>query len=92
MRRSPDIIRNHFPARMLSVSLIAVALVVPFRSSLAAPARTRTESIVLQTAGAPFLRTTAEIVNNGSGNRTNPVAITSKKKGDLRWESKESIQ
>ena len=28
MRRSPDIIRNHFPARTLSVSLIAVTLVV----------------------------------------------------------------
>jgi hypothetical protein len=89
MRTRPDIIRNHRPARMLSVSLITVALVVPFRSSLAAPARTRTESIVLQTAGAPFLRTTAEIVNNEPGNRT---AITSKKKGDVRWESKESIQ
>ena len=89
MRRSPDIIPNHFPARMLSVSLIAVALVVPFQSSLAADARTRTESIVLQTAGAPFLRTTAEIVNNEPGNRT---AINSKKKGDWRWESKESIQ
>jgi hypothetical protein len=89
MRTRPDFIRNHRPKRMLSVFLIAVALVVPFQSSLAAPARTRTESIVLQTAGAPFLRTTAEIVNNEPGNRT---AITTKKKGDVRWESKESIQ
>src|SRR5262245_37820251 len=54
--------------------LIAVALVVPFRTQLAAPvASTNSEStIVLQTATAPPLATTTQVVNNELGNQTNP--------------------
>jgi len=62
--------------RMPSVLLIALALVVPFRTPFAPPViSTATEStIVLQTDGAPFLQTKM------------------KTKGDLRYETKESIQ
>ena len=62
------------PAWMLTVLLIAVSLVLPSRSPFAVPVSSAaTEStIVLQTAGAPFLQSTAEIVNNELGNQTNP--------------------
>lgn len=62
--------------RMLSVLLIALALVVPFRSPFAAPVTSApTEStIVLQTGGAPFLQSTLKM------------------KEDLKCETKESIQ
>ena len=77
MKRLPVTIRNPRalrPTRMLPVLLIAVSLVLPSLSSFAVPASSAaTEStIVLQTAGAPFLQSTAEIVNNGLGNQTNP--------------------
>src|ERR1043165_9820597 len=62
------------PAWMLTVLLIALSLVLPSRSPFAVPVSSAaTEStIVLQTAGAPFLQSTAEIVNNEAGNQTNP--------------------
>lgn len=77
MKTLPVAIRNPRalkPTRMLPVLLIAVSLVLPSLSSFAVPASSAaTEStIVLQTAGAPFLQSTAEIVNNGFGNQTNP--------------------
>jgi Tol biopolymer transport system component len=56
---------------MLSILLIAVTLVMPMRSPSAAPATTES-TIVLQTAGAPVLQTTAEVVSNQLGNQTNP--------------------
>ena len=62
--------------RMPSVLLIALALVGTFRTPFAPPViSTTTEStIVLQTAGPPFLQTVM------------------KTKGDLKGETKESIQ
>jgi hypothetical protein len=74
MRTRPDIHRPHNQARILSALLIAVALVVPLRSPLAAPAPVAAEStVVLQTAGAPFLEgTTVQPVNDNPGNQTNP--------------------
>jgi hypothetical protein len=57
---------------MLSVLLIAVALVVTLRSPFAATATTTESTVVLQTAGAPFLESTAQIVNNDPANQTNP--------------------
>lgn len=69
----PDI-RNRRQSKrqhMLLALLIAVALVVPFRTPFAAPATTES-TIVLQTAGAPLLQTTAQVVNNELGNQTNP--------------------
>jgi len=72
MKTRPDIIRNHRP--MLSVLLIAVVFISPLRTQFGAPVITTESTIVLQTAGAPFLQTTSKI------------------KGDVRWESKESIQ
>ena len=77
MKTLPATIRNRRAlksARMLPVLLIAVSLVLPSRSPSAFPAASAaTEStVVLQTAGAPFLESTAEIVNNGFGNQTNP--------------------
>lgn len=74
MRTIPGIIRNHRSlkhARLLSFLFIAVALVVPLRSQLAAPAATES-TIVLDTVGAPLLQSTAEIVSNELGNQTNP--------------------
>jgi len=74
MRTIPGIIRNHRSlkhVRLLSFLLIAVALAVPLRSQLAAPA-TSESTIVLDTASAPLLPSTAEIVNNELGNQTNP--------------------
>ena len=61
-------------AQILTVLLIAIALVVSFGSSFATTATsTTTEStIVLQTAGAPFLQGTFQVVNNELGNQTNP--------------------
>jgi len=75
MRTRPDIIRKHRPLkqlRTLSILLIAVALVVPLRSPSAAPVTTTESTIVLQTADAPFLQSTAEVVSNELGNQTNP--------------------
>jgi len=69
------IIRNYRPLkkmRMLSFLFIAVALVVPLRSPFAAPVTTTESTIVLQTADAPFLQSTAEVVSNELGNQTNP--------------------
>jgi hypothetical protein len=58
--------------RMLSILLTALASVAPLRSPSAAAVTTTESTIVLQTAGAPFLQTTAEVVNNDLGNQTNP--------------------
>lgn len=72
------IIRNHHQlkhTKILFLLLIAVALVVPFRSPFTASATstTTTEStIVLQTEGAPVLQGAFEVVNNELGNQTNP--------------------
>lgn len=70
MKTIPGIIRTY--TKLLPLLLIAVALVVPSRSPYAAPVTTTESTIVLQTAGAPFLPTTAEVVNNDLGNQTNP--------------------
>jgi len=61
---------------MPSVLLIALALVVTFRSPFAAPVTSATteSTIVLQTDGPPFLQTSL------------------KTKGDVKCETKESIQ
>lgn len=75
MKTRPDIIRNRRPLkqmRMLSILVIAVALVVALRSPLTAPVTATEATVVLQTAGAPFLQTTAEVVGNQPGNETNP--------------------
>lgn len=75
MRTRPDIIRNYRPLkqmRMLSILLIAVALIVPLRSPSAAPVTTTESTIVLQTADAPFLQSIFQVVNNDLGNQTNP--------------------
>src|SRR5258705_4586943 len=74
MRTLPTIIRNRRPLKrtqILSALLIALALVVPFRSPVAAPATTES-TIVLQTTGAPLLQGTLQIVNNELGDQTNP--------------------
>lgn len=69
MRTRSDINRPLKLTRMLAILLIAMALVVPLRS----PSTVSAEStIVLDTAGAPLLQSTAEIVNNQLGNQTNP--------------------
>ena len=52
--------------------LIAVALVASFRTPSAATATTTESTIVLQTAGAPILGNTGQVVNNELGNQTNP--------------------
>ena len=69
MKIRQDINRPLKLTRTLAILLIAVALFVPLRSPSTASAES---TIVLQTAGAPLLQSTAEIVNNESGNQTNP--------------------
>ena len=74
MRTIPGIIRNHRSlkhVRLLSFILIAVTLMAPLRSQLAAPVTTES-TIVLDAASAPLLQSTAEIVSNELGNQTNP--------------------
>src|SRR5258705_1085876 len=72
MRTTSTVSRNRRP--LLLVLLIAVALVVPFRSPFAArETSTTTETtIALQTAGAPLLASTSQVVNNELGDQTNP--------------------
>jgi len=77
VRKTNTAIANNRKLRqtvMLTVLLIAVALVASFQSRFAATANsTTTEStIVLQTAGAPFLGTTGQVVSNEWANQTNP--------------------
>ena len=69
--------RNHRSLKrtiLLCVVVIALALGVSFQSRFAATAMSTTtdSTIVLQTAGAPFLQGTLQVVNNGSGNQTSP--------------------
>ena len=74
MRTIPGIIRIHRSlkhVRLLSFILIAVTLMAPLRSQLAAPVTTES-TIVLDAASAPLLQSTAEIVSNELGNQTNP--------------------
>ena len=74
MRTIPTIIRNGRlmkRTRMLPVLLIAVALVVPFRSPVAAPATTES-TIVLDTDAAPLIDGTFQVVSNGLTNETDP--------------------
>jgi hypothetical protein len=72
MRTIPTITRHRRP--LLSLLLIALALVAPFRSPFAASATSTTTetTIVLQTAGAPLLASTSQIVGNQLANETNP--------------------
>jgi hypothetical protein len=60
--------------QILTVFLVALALLASFQSRFAATAEsTTTEStIVLETADAPFLQGAFQVVNNQLGNGTNP--------------------
>jgi len=61
-------------AQILTVLLIAIALIASFSSPFAATAASATteSTIVLQTTGAPVLQGTFQVVNNELGNQTNP--------------------
>src|SRR5689334_2477671 len=74
MRTRPDISgqrRQRKQTYLLSL-LIAAALVLPFRIPFAAAAASAESTIVLQTAGAPLLESTAQTINTQLGNQTNP--------------------
>jgi hypothetical protein len=60
--------------QILIVLLIALALIASFQSRFVATANTTTteSTIVLQTAGAPFLVTTGQVVSNELGNQSDP--------------------
>src|SRR5688572_32111188 len=61
--------------QIVTLLLIAVTLVASFQSRFAATATGTFEpqsTIVLQTAGVPFLHGTFQVVNNQTGNETNP--------------------
>src|ERR1043165_10134076 len=72
MRTRPDISGQRRQRTYLLSLLIAAALVLPFRIPFAAAAASAESTIVLQTAGAPLLESTAQTINTQLGNQTNP--------------------